>query len=192
MPRQGWSIVEGAAFKRRLDQLVDQRYRGDRAKFIRACGAPANTVKKWFIDTDRDGKSVVPRAPDSASLRKVAKRLDVSLDWLMLDRGTMAYPQSSKTSRQELFDAVMKELVRTQAEMRANKYLVRDGEKRLLERLGPDGLWIGVITQAPSMMLAAAAANRFWGLPYFHGPREIRNPLLDREGPTSRDPSIRI
>ncbi|MGH7547510.1 MAG: hypothetical protein ACREMM_04965, partial [Gemmatimonadales bacterium] len=54
-----------------------------------------------------------PRVADMRTLARVAARCGVSLDWLVLGRGAMAWPApTSRAAQEELFDAVSGELQR--------------------------------------------------------------------------------
>lgn len=128
MARQKWTKAAARRIQERVNRVVQKRCAGQ-ADFIRKCRFSRNTAAKWFGDE--------PRVPDSYSMLQIAQRMGVSLDWLLLDRGTMEWPPSSEGARQELFDSVLSRFRRE----RAADPLADEAAVSVLTELGADGLW---------------------------------------------------
>lgn len=99
------------------------------AEFVRTCRLSRDTVAKWF------GADF--RVPDTLTLRRIAERTGVSLDWLMLGRGEMDWPPPTEGAKAELFEAVKRQLARSYT----RAPVMDEAAVGILEELGADGLW---------------------------------------------------
>ena len=93
------SFSKPAAVQKRLRQLIKAKGMTQDA-FFDACDIPRDTGSGWL-------QKGLDRAPNRKSLIKIAIRMGISLDWLLLDRGEMDYPPRHMINApQQLFDAV--------------------------------------------------------------------------------------
>jgi hypothetical protein len=133
MARQSWPRAGARKIQQRIQQVIDEGFDGVRARFDAHCGFARNTSFQWF------GTS--PRVPDARTLARIAERCTVSLDWLLLGRGSMDGPLATeRTAKGWLFDAVYKA-----------------GDKSLRRALdyglgnAPEALWRIVVDQAAEL-----------------------------------------
>ena len=98
MPRKSWPKQSAREIQRRLNLVVEERFDGVQARFVETCGVTRDTASKWF------GTSA--RVPDTRTLARVAECCSVSLDWLVLGRGTMSWPTPASTRGKVPWDAV--------------------------------------------------------------------------------------
>lgn len=116
-----------AEIRERLRRVVQARFGGTQAEFYAQCGFARNTAQGWFRTS--------PRMPDTTSLAIVADKSGVSLDWLVLGRGEMEWPQGALSA------AVRAELERRHGKRRAAEVL-----KHLAS--GPAELWEEAVAYA--------------------------------------------
>ena len=115
MARNPYPPAEAREVQGRLDRLIKQKAKGKKATFCRQCGLAPSAADHW--DTEK------PTVPDTATLRKIAKRHKVSLDWLLFGKEP-AEPDLWSAKRQ-LYDALMAELSRRGGEYRGDPRLHR-------------------------------------------------------------------
>jgi hypothetical protein len=115
--------------QQRLYEVVEKVYGGVKAQLVRTCGFSRDTAAKWF------GQDF--RVPDTLTLKRIAERSGVSLDWLVLGRGEMLWPAASPGAQAELFGAVRRQMLRMYAR---DAYLTEAAES-VLQDLGHEGVW---------------------------------------------------
>jgi hypothetical protein len=134
MGRPKWNKKDARAVHYRLNEVVQTMYGGVQAEFVRTCRLSRDTAAKWF------GVGSF-RVPDTLTLKRIAERSGISLDWLLLGQGEMLGPAASPGAKAELFQAIYRRMNRTYARDPYSE----DAAKTVLEELDAEGLWDVVV-----------------------------------------------
>ena len=130
--------------RERLRQAMNAEFEGEAgpmSAMAKRLGVPKSTVSGWFDNPD-------PKCPDPDALIRIARRMNVSLDWLLDGYGRMKRQPAAGASVE---DVVYERVV---AELRASDG-VEDKEIDLVVPLGKD-----MLRNLVKQYRAALAANR--------------------------------
>jgi transcriptional regulator with XRE-family HTH domain len=75
-----------ANFAKRLTQLLNVRFKSNKAEFARAVGVAASTANPWFSGTG---------GPQLEQIMRIVEVGEVNPEWLLLGRGRMFYAQGA-------------------------------------------------------------------------------------------------
>ncbi len=107
MPRERVANKDAVAISRRLKELASHRYKS-MAGLTRAYKLAARTAKGWM-------RKVKPSTPDLPFLVRLARKEEISLDWLLLGDGHMLRPNREvKTPYGHMLSLVETELRRSE------------------------------------------------------------------------------
>ena len=111
MGRGQWPADEAAEFQYRIKHVINERFGGSIPRFREACELEQSTVSKWLYTGST-------RVPDSLSLKRIAEKAGVCLDWLVLARPAteMPWPPVTMEAKAQLFEAVVARMERSYAD----------------------------------------------------------------------------
>jgi hypothetical protein len=147
---KSWTRDEALAIRDRVQQVVTIKCEGSRLEFRRRCDFTRDTADKWFGRVPKDEEQ--PRAPDAKACATIAGKCGVSLDWLLLKRGTMDWPRpATRQAIGQLYEAVYGELER----------LGDNATQHALERIGSGALWAIAVMEARELPTLASEAQEY-------------------------------